>query len=398
MSGFGGMLSFSVKGGLEAIKLFLPKLQFAHMAANLGCVETGVTKAMFQYTGTPPEALPQDATSELKNKRKKEMNTYNLQKARQWTQHMRGEWGAQSEQNITDMQPEIGEWIDTKKQDYLEKMETLLSFSNKLPMLKQISNIGAITFVHVIYSMVRDTKQRMGLECLQNQVNEIQEVVEKCADTKHLVAFVKGTKNDGGNKYSIDAEELYPLLGHMCYFTATGVGRKNLKKNYPAGVVLMEYLITDDNIEWKVCNEYLSSFLSGANSTKRDKCMVCNKLGDSSRLLLNTQVSTNRENISTMLSAASTSSTSSTIWKSILTSKNVQLFMKKKKSKPRRPYHHKEFKDTLDSLALNAFVCRLKTKRLLLEQDKKTTLTSTTRTTTSIFDNSDSSVDRDIIT
>jgi len=42
MFGFGGMFSFSVKGGLEAIKLFLPKLQFAHMAANLGCVETVV--------------------------------------------------------------------------------------------------------------------------------------------------------------------------------------------------------------------------------------------------------------------------------------------------------------------------------------------------------------------
>ena len=42
MSGFGGILSFSVKGGLEAINLFLPKLQFAHMAANLGCVETVV--------------------------------------------------------------------------------------------------------------------------------------------------------------------------------------------------------------------------------------------------------------------------------------------------------------------------------------------------------------------
>jgi len=40
--GYGGMLSFSVKGGLDAIKVFLPKLQFAHMAANLGCVETVV--------------------------------------------------------------------------------------------------------------------------------------------------------------------------------------------------------------------------------------------------------------------------------------------------------------------------------------------------------------------
>jgi cystathionine gamma-synthase len=33
--GYGGMLSFSVKGGLEAIKVFLPKLKYAHMAANL---------------------------------------------------------------------------------------------------------------------------------------------------------------------------------------------------------------------------------------------------------------------------------------------------------------------------------------------------------------------------
>lgn len=42
MRGFGGMLSFSVRGGLDAIKAFLPKLEFAHRAANLGCVETVV--------------------------------------------------------------------------------------------------------------------------------------------------------------------------------------------------------------------------------------------------------------------------------------------------------------------------------------------------------------------
>jgi cystathionine gamma-synthase len=42
MRGFGGMLSFSVAGGLEAIRRFLPRLQYAHRAANLGCVETVV--------------------------------------------------------------------------------------------------------------------------------------------------------------------------------------------------------------------------------------------------------------------------------------------------------------------------------------------------------------------
>jgi cystathionine gamma-synthase len=41
MRGFGGMLSFELKGNsLEAVKQFLPRLRFAHAAANLGAVET----------------------------------------------------------------------------------------------------------------------------------------------------------------------------------------------------------------------------------------------------------------------------------------------------------------------------------------------------------------------
>jgi cystathionine gamma-synthase len=42
MRGFGGMLSFSLVGGYEAVRTFLPRLQFAHRAANLGAVETTV--------------------------------------------------------------------------------------------------------------------------------------------------------------------------------------------------------------------------------------------------------------------------------------------------------------------------------------------------------------------
>ncbi len=40
MCGFGSMLSFSLKGGFEAVKEFLPRLRLAHLAANLGAVET----------------------------------------------------------------------------------------------------------------------------------------------------------------------------------------------------------------------------------------------------------------------------------------------------------------------------------------------------------------------
>jgi cystathionine gamma-synthase len=40
MRGYGGMLSFPLEGGFEAVKRVLPRLRLAHLAANLGAVET----------------------------------------------------------------------------------------------------------------------------------------------------------------------------------------------------------------------------------------------------------------------------------------------------------------------------------------------------------------------
>lgn len=40
MKGFGGVLSFFLDGDFNAVKIFLPRLRFAHIAANLGAVET----------------------------------------------------------------------------------------------------------------------------------------------------------------------------------------------------------------------------------------------------------------------------------------------------------------------------------------------------------------------
>ena len=40
MRGFGGVLSFVIKGGFESVRSFLPRLRYAHLAANLGAVET----------------------------------------------------------------------------------------------------------------------------------------------------------------------------------------------------------------------------------------------------------------------------------------------------------------------------------------------------------------------
>jgi cystathionine gamma-synthase len=42
MRGFGGVLSFTLHGGFDAVRELLPRLRYAHRAANLGAVETVV--------------------------------------------------------------------------------------------------------------------------------------------------------------------------------------------------------------------------------------------------------------------------------------------------------------------------------------------------------------------
>ena len=42
MRGFGGVLSFMLSGGFDQVRAFLPRLELAHLAANLGSVETVV--------------------------------------------------------------------------------------------------------------------------------------------------------------------------------------------------------------------------------------------------------------------------------------------------------------------------------------------------------------------
>ena len=56
MRGFGGMLSFAVNGGLEAVRTILPKLKLMHRAANLGAVETvGGPPATTSHVECSPE-------------------------------------------------------------------------------------------------------------------------------------------------------------------------------------------------------------------------------------------------------------------------------------------------------------------------------------------------------
>jgi cystathionine gamma-synthase len=56
MAGFGGVLSFELKGGLEAAARCLPRLRYAYMAANLGQVETVVgPSALTSHVELTPE-------------------------------------------------------------------------------------------------------------------------------------------------------------------------------------------------------------------------------------------------------------------------------------------------------------------------------------------------------
>ncbi|HET8845289.1 MAG TPA: PLP-dependent transferase [Ktedonobacteraceae bacterium] len=57
MRGFGGLLSFALHGGFEAARAILPRLHYAHRAANLGAVETivGVPATTSHVESTPQE-------------------------------------------------------------------------------------------------------------------------------------------------------------------------------------------------------------------------------------------------------------------------------------------------------------------------------------------------------
>lgn len=57
MHGFGGVLSFLLKGGFESVRIFLPQLRYAHRAANLGAVETvaGPPRTTSHVECTPEE-------------------------------------------------------------------------------------------------------------------------------------------------------------------------------------------------------------------------------------------------------------------------------------------------------------------------------------------------------
>jgi cystathionine gamma-synthase len=57
MSGFGGVLSFAPKGGYAAVRKLLPELRYAHLAANLGAVETvaGPPATTSHVESTPQE-------------------------------------------------------------------------------------------------------------------------------------------------------------------------------------------------------------------------------------------------------------------------------------------------------------------------------------------------------
>lgn len=57
MSGFGGVVSFSLKSDFKAVKKFLPRLRYTRLAANLGSVETiaGPPATTSHVESTPSE-------------------------------------------------------------------------------------------------------------------------------------------------------------------------------------------------------------------------------------------------------------------------------------------------------------------------------------------------------
>ncbi|MBN2539229.1 MAG: cystathionine gamma-synthase family protein [Deltaproteobacteria bacterium] len=67
MKAFGGVLSFTLKGGFDSVRTFLPRLKYAHRAANLGSVETiaGPPSVTSHVECTPEERKAMGIPEEL---------------------------------------------------------------------------------------------------------------------------------------------------------------------------------------------------------------------------------------------------------------------------------------------------------------------------------------------
>ncbi|HPQ43225.1 MAG TPA: cystathionine gamma-synthase family protein [Syntrophales bacterium] len=67
MKAFGGVLSFTVKGGFDSVRTFLPRLRYARRAANLGSVETiaGPPSVTSHVECTPEERKAMGIPEEL---------------------------------------------------------------------------------------------------------------------------------------------------------------------------------------------------------------------------------------------------------------------------------------------------------------------------------------------
>ena len=269
------------------------------------------------------------------------------------------EWNEKTDQETHTR--EFEQWKDDKEKTYKEEMKKLLDFP-KHKRCKFTKRIQTITFVHVIYVMVsgQNKDDSKGLKRAQYQVDRIKKIAETCQKTTHLVAFVEGTMK--GTKFEINKDELYNLLGYMCYFAATLPKKGKMSK--PAGIGLFEYLITDDKSKWKVSNDFLGSFFGGHVDTKRKMCMVCNLLKPEDRLLV-THKTTDKASLrlSTMLKK--------TGWKNILTSEHMWLFMKGR----RKPFHGNAIGE-LDKKVLNDFVNGLKNKNVLERSTRRLKATS----------------------
>ena len=208
--------------------------------------------------------------------------------------------------------------------------------------------LSAVTFFHVVYVMCREEKQKSKLA--QSFAHALRDLFDKSALENHIVAVVEATtakktkKNDttetkkkevprssdegdsifndvsGGESdeqelsdwedpdsdsegeeetasFELNREHLCHALAHCGYYSSTVPIKKTLKNAFRAGIVCIEYLVTDVKTpdSWNFSKDFLSKTeLGDSENDARKLCNIANKLGPDFRILVENATTANK--------------------------------------------------------------------------------------------------------
>ena len=166
------------------------------------------------------------------------------------------------------------------------------AFAEKKP---RPTSVKTVTFAHVVYVMCDNYVEKLntlivGLKSVVTKSRQVETTKTQPNAGHHIIAIVYGKKEPvnspsggiipGMFRWSLDNEDMCNLLGYMSYYSATVKIVSNASDRQIAGLVMLEYFISNVENPSNTSEAFYSrTLLSAPLETGRDLCLLANKLG-----------------------------------------------------------------------------------------------------------------------